>query len=136
MASNKILLSGDYGRIKEVTLTAVAVRPGSLLEYTSAGLLQANGTAQDPIGAKIFALEDSLQGKDKDDNYAASAVAKVVHALPGDKINAIAGAAVAVGAAVESDGNGKLITRTTGKPLAIALEAAAADNDRLVIEVL
>lgn len=45
----------------------------------------------------------------------------------------IAGAAVAVGALVETNNAGKAITRTTGIALGRALTAAAADNDPLVV---
>jgi len=136
MASKSIVLRAAGSETQEFTLTAVVVRPGELLELTSAGLMQANSSAQDAIAAPYFAQEDSLQGNDLDDNYAASALAKVVTGKRGARINAIAGAAVAVGSAVESAGNGKLITRTTGKPIGICRVAAAADTDRLVIELI
>lgn len=46
-----------------------------------------------------------------------------------------AGAAVAVGDAVESDASGKAITNTTGVILGRALEAAAADGDFITIVI-
>jgi len=136
MAKNTILLRDAGSEIQEKTSTAVTITPGALLELTSGGLVQANSTAQDAIAAPFFALEDSLQGNDIDDVYAVSVIVKYATGKAGARINAIAGAAVAVGAAVESAGNDKLITRTTGKPIGICYTAAAGDNARLEIELI
>ncbi len=136
MASKTVTLRAAGSEIQELTSTAVTIRPGLLLELTSAGLVQANSSAQDAIAAPYFAQEDSLQGNDLDDLYAVSVIVKVLTGKRGARINAIAGAAVAVGAAVSSDGAGRLITRTTGKPIGICRVLAAGINDRVVIELI
>jgi hypothetical protein len=50
-------------------------------------------------------------------------------------VKVLAGAAVAVGADVESDGSGRAITLTTGKKNGRALTAATNANDVIVIAV-
>lgn len=46
---------------------------------------------------------------------------------------ATAGAAVALGAALEATAAGKLITKTTGVQVAVALQAAGADGDKFEV---
>jgi hypothetical protein len=47
-----------------------------------------------------------------------------------------AGAAVAIGDAVETTVTGKAITRTTGAVLGRSLSAASADGDRILIVII
>lgn len=47
-----------------------------------------------------------------------------------------AGAAIALGARVEVGATGKAVTRAAGIPVGVALQAAAADGDRIEIHLI
>ena len=59
-----------YLDIIEEYVAASAITPGNLIELTSAGLVQNHSTADGDV-LQMFALEDELQGKEIDDDYAA-----------------------------------------------------------------
>ena len=115
MAYRTIMLAVNPERIREGSLTAVAVTPGFLLERTStAGQFQAHSTAGGP-GERIIAIEDYTQGKEITDAYAASSKVLYVHCAPGDRVavrirddSSAAGGDINIGDALESDGAGKL----------------------------
>ena len=68
-------------------------------------------------------------------NAAASGAPVAIGNTPGKVYEGIAAAAITFGAAVQSNGDGKIKTATTaGYPVGVALEAATANND--VIRVL
>lgn len=75
----RILLIGENARTEE-GVAAATIRPGELIELTSASKLQRHSTAGGPAEL-AFALEDALQGNDIDDSYAANA--RVTYAIPG-----------------------------------------------------
>ena len=109
MAYNTIKIKKYSDVVEELTATAVAITPGMLLEVTSAGTVQAHGTAAGNV-LPMFALENELLGEGIATNYAASAKIQVwipgrgdvVYALLNDGENAVKGAFL------ESAGNGKL----------------------------
>ncbi len=134
LQNQTVILYGDPS-FQEATAEGV-ITPGFLCLHTSGGGVIANNVAQDPNPLPMFAHEDDLRGGCLTDDYAIGAVTKTVTAQNGDRINAVAGAVVAVGETVESAGNGKLIPVTTGKGIGIAREAAAADGDWFEIEII
>jgi hypothetical protein len=109
MAAKTILLKGDPLQ-KQAKATAVAITPGYLLQLDSvAGQVEAHATAGGRA-AKLFAIENALQGKEISDNYAISEQIQYVSCRPGDEINAMLqdGQNVARGDFVESNGDGTL----------------------------
>lgn len=132
MAKNTIKLKKYLDVVNEFTATAVEITPGMLLELTSDGLVQAHSNAGGPA-LTMFALEDELQGKGIDDNYAASAKVQVWTAVRGEEVYALLadGEDVSTGDFLVSDGTGKLKAFTPDSsaviveqtPVAIALEA-------------
>jgi hypothetical protein len=109
MAKNTIKLKKYLDIIEEYTATAVALTPGMLLEITSADLVQAHST-DGGIALPMFALEDELQGKEIDDNFAVSAKIQVWVAVRGEIVYALIADSetVAIGDWLVSAGNGKL----------------------------
>lgn len=109
-----------------------AITPGMLLELASDGDVDIQDTAGG-ICSKMFALEDELQGKTIDDDYAADAPVQCWLATPGEEVLAwlANGEDVAIGDILVADGTGKLkaITEDSSNleveeyPVAIALEA-------------
>jgi hypothetical protein len=134
MSFNTTLLEGDPAFQEKVA--AGVVTPGMLVELTAADEVQANGTAADTLAAPTVAVEDSLQGREITDNYAAGEIVKYITLRQGNEAYVIANAAVAVGAKVESAGNGKFQTATTGRVIGVAKTAAAGADERIVIEAV
>jgi len=109
MAKNTIKLKKYLDIIEEYTATAVALTPGMLLEITSADLVQAHST-DGGTALPMFALEDELQGKEIDDNFAVSAKIQVWVAVRGEMVYALIADSetVEIGDWLVSAGNGKL----------------------------
>jgi hypothetical protein len=107
MAYKKIPILGTPV-IKEYTANA-AITPGHLCEIMSTGKVRvhstAGGTAQ-----KMFALEDSLQGKEIGDAYTAANVCQLGIFRPGDEVFALLynGETAVIGSKLESQGDGTL----------------------------
>jgi hypothetical protein len=106
---NTIILKKYVDIYEEYTATAVAVLPGTVLEVTSAGLVQAHSGAGEQT-ARLFAVEDALQGKEVGDEIAASGKVQVAVFVPGEIVNAriAANAVVTVGAPLTVNGSGAL----------------------------
>jgi hypothetical protein len=132
---HRIHLLGD-GRHEEGIASGV-IRPGDLLAVTnddaSAPRLKyirhadAGGVAE-----RAFALEDALQGRSIDTNYADGEVVSLVLAEPGDVVFATlaVGENVETGDALTSNGDGTLKVSSSDAPIAIALEAMdLSDSD-------
>ncbi len=149
MAKNKIVIKSYNNNRDQIVATAVAITPGALLERVSAGTVQAHSTAGGVISSKIFAMEDSWQGKKISDNYAVSV--PIFCALPqsGDRIYGIfdstSGASLAIGDELESAGDGTVRKYTgqasggaveaTGAIIGTALVAQATPGGRVIIEI-
>ena len=106
MAKNTIKLK-KYSDVIEEFVAAGAIIPGMLLELDSNGKV-APHSKPDGNAIPMFALEDELQGKTIDDAYANGSPVQVWVAGRGDIVNAIAGAEIAAGNFLVSDGTGKL----------------------------
>ena len=109
MAYNTIVLKNYLNIFEEYTATAVALTPGMLLEVTSAGLVQAHSTEGGVI-LPMVALHDELQGKEIDDDFAASAKVQCWIPQRGDQAYLLVadGETVSHGDFLISDGTGKV----------------------------
>ena len=109
MAKNTIKIKKYLDVIEEKTATAVAISPGMLLELTSAGLVQAHSTEGGTV-LPMVALEDELQGKGIDDNYAVSAKIQCWIAVRGEIAYLLVADSedVDIGDFLVSAGNGKV----------------------------
>ncbi len=88
MSYRKIGINVEYAARKE-GIAAAAITPGDLLERTTTSqTVRKHSTAQGNVTPKMFALEDSLQGNDIDDNYSTASRVQLVIPLPGDEIYA------------------------------------------------
>jgi len=119
---NQIHLKGDFRR--EELYAAAAISPGDLVELTSAGKAQVHSTAGG-VAERLVAVEDALQGNTIDDDYAADDLVSINIELPGNSVQMFlkAGENVAIGAKLESAGDGTLQAVTTGEVVAVAEEA-------------
>lgn len=101
-----------------------AITPGMLLEYTTTGTVKAHATAAGKH-AFMFALEDELQGKGINDDYAAGDKVQIWVAGRGDLVYALLEdeANIAIGDFLESNGAGLLQEYTSGVIVGVAVEA-------------
>lgn len=106
MANSIIAKCMGVPNIEEVA-AASAILPGMVIARGASGMA-AHATAGGNVAPVIVALEDSLQGNDKDDAYAAADLVRCWTPAPGDKGYLILsdGENVAIGDALESAGNG------------------------------
>jgi hypothetical protein len=115
MAQYSIKLK-DYSNVQEEYVAAGDIYPGMLLEFTSAGKVQAHSSAGQNVAPIMFALEDALQGNDIDDAYSSSDEDVVQVWLPrsGDQVYAILadGEDMTKGDLLESNGAGYLQVHT------------------------
>jgi len=128
---NTIVLKGDF--VRKEGVAGGAITPGHLISGFDTGLVvhaDAAGEAR-----KAFALENDLVGEGITDAYASGDTVQYGIFQPGAEVYAIAGSAVTKGDPLGSDGNGKLIPASGTPVVAWAMEAAAADNDRIKVEV-
>jgi len=113
MATKTIKVKNFSDVNEEYTATAVAIMPGTLLETTSAGAVQAHSTAGGNV-LPMFAFEDELQGKGINDTYLASDKIQVWLPVRGDIVYAIVADNndIAIGDFLESNGSGYLQEHT------------------------
>jgi len=86
-----------------------AITPGHLCYLTSAGLIAVHATAGGDQ-TRLFAIEDSHQGSEITDAYVTATTVQAIHALPGDRLNALLlnGETAVIGSLLESGGDGTL----------------------------
>lgn len=109
-APHTILLRGDPDASEEaVAATGAAIKPGMLLELTTAGTYQKHATAGGP-GSKIFAREMDIAGGSIDDTYEDGDTVLAWNCRQGHRVYAwlAAGNDVGIGALLESNGDGSL----------------------------
>lgn len=111
MAHRTITIMGDPVR-KELNAASV-ITPGNLVERASSTTCQ-NHSTSGGNAARMFALEDELQGKEISEDYASAARVLLGIFKPGDEVYAhIAnGQTIAVGDFLESNGDGTLKKHT------------------------
>ena len=112
---------------------AAAIRPGDLVQFISTDKVQKHPTAGGPA-EPAFALEDALQGRGIDDNYAADELVAIGIQTPGDVVYAwlSGGENAVIGAYLTSNGDGALkVAGGTDSRIGVAVTAvnAADSND-------
>ena len=109
MAGQHTIKVTKYSDVIEEKVAAAAITPGMLLELTNVGQVQAHSVAGGNALIR-FALEDELQGKGIDDNFANPDQVQVWIPYRGDIVQAILanGNDIDIGDYLESDGNGHL----------------------------
>lgn len=125
-----IILKGDPLAGEAAAATA-NIKPGMLIELTSAGKVQPHSTAGSVgvgqgVASKTFAKEADYVGDGIDDTYEADERVPYYTARPGDEIYAFLsyGENVAIGDYLESDGAGALeALESDSWPVAQAIEA-------------
>ena len=115
-----------YSDVIEEFVAADEITPGMLLELNSDGEVAPHSVAGGSA-YPMFALEDELQGKTIDDEYAADDPVQVWIAGRGDIVNAIAGDTITAGAFLVSAGNGKLKPVGTAATVNVTATVAATD---------
>lgn len=109
MAANTVKVK-KYSDVVEEYPAGGTITPGMLLQLGSAGTVTAHATSGGKAVPIMFALEDELQGKGIDDNYATGDVVQVWIPGRGDIVNAILTTSqnIAVGDLLVSSGSGRL----------------------------
>jgi len=110
MANNSIIVKRLGAEvIEELTATAVAIKPGYLLELASATTVQAHSSAEGNA-LPMFAIEDAMQGGAITLDYAVSTTIQCWIPRRGDQVYAYLadGQTAAVGDFLESNGAGAL----------------------------
>jgi len=142
MAKNTIKLKRYIGIVIEKE-AAAAITPGNLVELTTADKVQ-NHSGDAGRAAKMFALEDELQGKGISDAYTTGDVVQVWIPTPGDVVYATIAANenVAVGNFLVSKGTGQLKkiasdTVADAQVIGIALKATnVATAARIPVQII
>lgn len=108
MAQKSVVIK-NYLNIVEEYVAVAAITPGMLVEFTSAGEVQAHSTAQGNA-IPMFAKENELEGQGLADAYAEDDQVQVWIPQRGDQVYAILadGQSVAIGDFLESNGAGYL----------------------------
>lgn len=129
--------------IEELISTAVTLTPGMLLEVITGGYVRKHATSEGDVTPPMFALEDELQGRGIDDDYAVSSKIQVWIPGRGDRVNAFLknGESVVAGDMLASGGDGTLIkyVGTSVKPnqiVAIAMEAVNMSGGRIDVMII
>jgi len=129
MAKNTIILKNYLNNFEEFTAIGV-ITPGNLLEITSAGKVQRHSAA----GSKtitILALEDNLQGKDINGDYAVGDKVQTWIPQTGDQAYMLLanGESVVKGDALTSNGDGTL------KKFVAASSAAVIEAPEVIVAI-
>ena len=139
MANTVVIKS--YVNIRDEKIAAGTITPGMLVSRTSADKVAFHAAAAGH-NSKLFAIEDENQGRKTTDNYLINELVKLWRPVPGEQVEAISSAAIAVGDYVESSGDGKLRTATVaattleGALVGVALTAAGGADIRIVVEIM
>lgn len=115
---------------------AAAIRPGDLVQINTAGQVRKHATAGGPA-EPAFALEDALQGRGIDDDYATGELVSYAIQRSGDVVLAwlSGGENAAVGAYLSANGDGALkVAGGTDVRIGVALEAVNASDSNDVDE--
>jgi len=143
MSANTIMLDRDGYRREEALATAAVVKPGYLLEKTSAGKVKAHATAAG-WSQRLVAIEDDLQGKTVSDAYSASALIQYAVVSPGTLCQLMlkSGQNISIGDKLVSNGDGTLKAATgTDKEItawaeeAVDLSGSGAEDTLIKVRV-
>lgn len=127
----------------EEAIAAAIITPGMLLAQNSDGKLIPHGSAGGPA-ERNYALEDALQGRTIDDNYAADELVGFVSGSPGDVVYALlsGGEIVTLDDFLTSNGDGTLkVASGSDARIAVPLDAVDASdsndvNERIRVRLL
>lgn len=110
MANNSIILK-RYNKIQIERKASEAIKPGMIVELTSADKVKKHATSGGDVAPLMVAIEDALQGKSKTEAYVADDVVRVWIPQAGDEFLAILadGQNVAIGDKLMSNGLGYVI---------------------------
>jgi len=136
MAYRTIILRGEG--IRKERVAAGTIQPGMLVELTSADKVQAQSNSTTTPVQKAVAVEDDMWGKGVSDNYSADALVQYNLMQTGEEVAALIAASqtIPIGMALESDGAGALIPRSSGLVWGYALEAKVTTTaDLAAVEV-
>ncbi len=153
MARTKRTIVGKgYLNIRDQAVsTAVAVTPGALMERVGGAATVRVHSTEGGIVEKLFALEDSFQGKGISDAYAAAGAPIMLwNPVPGERVFALidqtSGTSVAIGDFLVSHGDGTLAKLTVTSAdvheypnsiVGVALEAGTAGTDlRVLVQIV
>ena len=131
----RIHLRGPYA-VHEEARAGGAVRPGDLIDVASTGKVIKHPTAGG-WAEKAFALEDALQGRDIDTNYAADELVSFTICKPGDIVYAwlSGGEVTTLDDFLTSNGDGAWkVAGSTDIRIAKALEVVNASDSNDVDE--
>lgn len=119
MATAKTIFIKGNGVRKEA-LAIGACKPGHLLVLNNASKVLVHATSGGPA-AKLFAVEDDLQGNDIDEEYAIGVLVQYNIAQRGDEVWGFLkdGENIAIGDYLQSGGNGELIKYVAGSALVV-----------------
>ncbi len=114
----------SYVDVQNEYVAAEAITPGMLIELNSDGKYQKHASS----GSKcmpVFAIEDALQGKEIDEDYAADDQVRGWYPTRGDEVYAILqdGQDVSTGDLLDSNGDGTLKSGSGASAIAEALES-------------
>jgi hypothetical protein len=134
-ANTIYLRQGQSQRVQLERVANAALRPGHLIELMSTNKFRMHATAGGSVSPIMFAIEDTLQGKDVTEAYAATDIVVGVIPQRGDFIRAWLknGENASIGSKLESAGAGLLQVHTADgsnapnveeQVVAIAMEAA------------
>jgi len=136
-----ILLRGSMNNHSERKCGPTAITPGMLIATDSQDRFVPHASAAGKA-SPLFARENSIVGRGFDTDYAEGETTLAWHGQAGDQFYAFleAGANVAIGAILESNGAGALQAVTGNFGLVKALEAVnnsgGSSNARIRVEVL
>lgn len=130
-----------YSDVIEELVAGGTITPGMLLDISATNTVTAaTGAGTLPV----FALEDELQGKGIDNNYASGDPVQCWIPYRGDVVNAIlkAGKKTAIGTPVASNGDGKLKQAgSSDTPIGFAVTAvdltgSGATDARVLVRII
>lgn len=123
-------------RWTQEAIAGAAITPGHLLQYSAVETVVVHAAAAGVVNGVLVALEDQASGGSTTKAYAANDRVILQSMLPGEQVEMIASAAVAVNALVESAGDGRVRTTTAANNIGRAITAAAAAGDRITVEII
>ena len=129
--ANRIALITN-GRLSE-EIAAGAITPGHMIQMSAGADTVVVHATEAGYAERMFALEDALQGRNRDTAYASGERVTMIHAVPGDVLDLYikAGENIAIGDKLISAGDGTLIENgsessgtTVKQIIGVATEAA------------
>lgn len=129
MANMRTVKLKKYTDIVEDLVAAAAITPGHVVELTSAGTVQANSQTDGHFPTMV-ALEDELQGRSTQDEYAEGDPVQVWYVQPGEEFAAViaSGLDPAIGDLLQVGANGRLVAAAAGTAQFLVKETKEVDD--------